>query len=68
MFQKDNNCDITVVNQHGFKQKRSKGANAIELQTIIVRAAYDDKFVLVSSLELSAAFETINIDLLIKGK
>ena len=65
-IQTENNCDITGANQHGFKKQRSTSTLAMELQSIISRALDDDKYVLMSSLDLSSAFDIVNINLLIK--
>jgi hypothetical protein len=65
-IQSDNNCDLTGVNQHGFKQKRSTSTLATEIQSIISRALDGNKIVLMSSLDLTAAFDVVNIDLLLK--
>ena len=61
-----NECDITGINQHGFKQNRSTSTLAIEIQSIISRALDDSRYVIMSSLDLSAAFDVVNIDLLMK--
>jgi hypothetical protein len=37
------------------------------LQSIIARALENDKYVLVSSLDLSSAFDLVNVNLLLKG-
>ena len=65
-LQNENNCDLTGNNQHGFKRKRSTSTLSMELQSLIARALDEDKFVLLSSLDLSAAFDIVNIDLLLK--
>ena len=65
-IQVDNKCDITGINQHGFKRKRSTSTLTLHLQSIIGRALNEDKFVLVASLNLSAAFDIVNTNLLIK--
>ena len=65
-IQSENDCDLMGLNQHGFKQKRSTSTIATELQSIIARALDENKIVLMSSLDLSAAFDVVNIDLLIK--
>jgi hypothetical protein len=61
-----NNCDITGINQHGFKKGKSTATISLTLQSQIARAIDDDKFVLMSSLDLSAAFDVVNIELLLK--
>ena len=65
-IQDENKCDFTGRNQHGFKQKRSTCTLSIELQNLIARALDEDKLVLLASLDLSSAFDIVNVDLLIK--
>ena len=65
-LQDSNNVDITGVDQHGFKKGRGTSTLSIQLQSLIARALNEGEFVLVSSLDLSAAFDLVNIDLLIK--
>jgi hypothetical protein len=48
------------------KRGHSTTTNSIELQSMISRALDDDKFVLVASLDLSSAYDVVNIKLLIK--
>ena len=65
-IQDDNECDITGTNQHGFKRNRSTTTLSLELQAIIARALDEDNYVLVSSIDLSSAFDVVNIKLLLK--
>ena len=65
-IQEENNCDITGSNQHGFKRNKSTSTLSLELQSIIARALDEDNFVLVASLDLSSAFDIVNVNLLIK--
>jgi hypothetical protein len=66
-IQDENKCDFTGRNQHSFKHKRRSTCTlSIELQNLIVKALDEDKQVLLASLDLSAAFDIVNIDLLIK--
>ena len=65
-IQDENNCDITGLNQHGFKRGRSTCTLSIEIQNLIARALDEDKTVLLASLDLSAAFDIVNISLLLK--
>ena len=57
--------DITGKHQHGFKKNRGTASLAIQLQSIIARALDEDNYVAMASLDLSAAFDVVNIDLLI---
>ena len=65
-IQDTNNCDITGINQHGFKKNKSTSTLSLEIQNLISRALDEDKLVLLASLDLSAAFDVVNIELLIK--
>jgi hypothetical protein len=61
-----NRVDFTGVNQHRFKKSRSTSTLLIELQPLIVRAFNNDQFGITASLDLSLAFDLINIKLLLK--
>ena len=61
-----NNLDFTGRQQHGFKKKKSTLTAGILLQSLIARAADNNNYVLMASLDLSAAFDIVNVDLLIK--
>ena len=61
-----NKIDLTRNGQHGFKKNRSTMTLSLELQSIIARALDNDEHVLVASLDLSSAFDVVNIELLLK--
>ena len=61
-----NLLDLTGKQQHGFKKIKSTATAGRLLQSIISRATDDDCFVLMASLDLSAAFDLVNIELLMK--
>ena len=61
-----NNADLTGKQQHGFKKSKSTTTLALQLQSLIARALDDDNYVLMASLDLSAAFDVVNIGLLMK--
>jgi hypothetical protein len=65
-IQEENNCDLTGINQHGFKRNHSTSTFLIEIQNLIARALDEDKMVLLPSLDLSAAFYIVNFSLLLK--
>jgi endonuclease/exonuclease/phosphatase family metal-dependent hydrolase len=65
-IQEECSVDITGHDQHGFKKGRSTSTLAITLQSILARALDEGKYGLVSSLDLSSAFDVVNIDLLLK--
>ena len=61
-----NKLDLTGKQQHGFKRNRSTATAATLLQSIISRAADGDCYAVMASLDLSAAFDLVNVELLIK--
>jgi hypothetical protein len=65
-IQDQNDVDITKKGQHGLKRNRSTLTLSAELLSMISRSLDNDNFVLVSSLDLSSAFDVVNTDLLIK--
>jgi hypothetical protein len=64
-IQELNNVDITGKQLHGFKQGKSTLTLGLTLQSIITRAMDDDNYVLMVSLDLSKAFDVVNIALLL---
>ena len=62
----ESKIDLTGNQQHGFKKNKSTTTLALQLQSLIARALDDDNYVLMASLDLSAAFDVVNIDLLMK--
>ena len=58
--------DLTGKPQHGFKQKRSTTTAPLTLQSLLAKALDGDNYALMASLDLSSAFDVVNIDLLIK--
>jgi hypothetical protein len=48
------------------KKGRSTSTLSVTLQSITARALYEGKYGLVSSLDLSSAFDVVNKDLLLK--
>jgi hypothetical protein len=66
-IQKASHIDLTGENQHGFKKNWSTlTLFSTEIQSQIVRAMDNDEYALLTSLDLSAAFDLVNIDLLMK--
>jgi hypothetical protein len=55
-IQDQNKVDMTRKGQHGFKKRRITSTLSVELQSVISRA----------SLDLSSAFDVVNINLLLK--
>ena len=64
-IQKEQNVDITGVEQHGFKSQKSTATASLIIQSIISRALNSGNFALMASIDLSAAFDLVNVDLLI---
>ena len=62
---KENNVDLTGNNQHGFKKERSTITAGLAIQSEIARELDSDNFTAMSSLDLSAAFDLVNLDLLL---
>ena len=60
------NVDLSGKQQHGFKKNRSTATLGLQIQSLIARAMDEDNYVLMASIDLSTAFDVVNIDLLIK--
>ena len=58
------NVDLTGNKQHGFKRRRSTSTAGLELQSEITRALDSNQYTLMASLDLSSAFDIVNIELL----
>ena len=58
--------DLTGKQQHGFKRGKSTASLALQIQSLIARALDEDNYVVMASIDLSAAFDVVNIDLLMK--
>ena len=58
--------DLSGKQQHGFKKTKSTATLGLQIQSLIARALDDSNFVLMASVDLSAAFDVVNIDLLIE--
>ena len=65
-IQDDCKVDITNKNQHGFKKGRSNLTLELEIQSMIARALDDDSYAVMANLDLSAAFDVVDINLLLK--
>ena len=61
----DNDLDLTGENQHGFKKGRSTITASLTLQSKLSRALDEGDFAAMGSLDLSAAFDLVNQDLLL---
>ena len=63
-IEKENAVDFSGPTQHGFKKGRSTVTAALELQNQIAKAMDEDFFVAVASMDLSAAFDVLDVELL----
>ena len=61
-----NKIDLTGKPQHGFKNKHSTTTAGMQIQYLIARALDDDEYALMASLDLSSAFDVVNVELLLK--
>ena len=65
-FEQLQKVDLTGKSQHGFKAKHSTLTAGLKIQSLISRAVDDDMSALMASLDLSSAFDVVNVELLIK--
>ena len=65
-LEETNNLDFTCKQQHGFKKNKSTATAGLLLQSLIVHATDTNNYALMASLDLSAAFDLVNVGLLIK--
>ena len=61
-----NNVTLTGKPQHGFKKSHSTATLGLTLQSLIATALDNNDFALMASLDLSAAFDVVNTELLCK--
>ena len=64
--EKNKQLDLSGITQHGFKKNRSTITASLELQNQIAKAMDEDNYVAVASMDLSAAFDVIDVNLLLK--
>ena len=62
----ENGVDLTGLMQHGFKKGRSTVTALKQMQSQIAKGMDQNEYVAVGSLDLSAAFDVVNVDLLLK--
>ena len=60
------NVDLSGKQQHGFKKSKSTATLGLQLQSLIARALDERNYVLMGSIDLSAAFDVVNVDLLLR--
>ena len=61
-----NGVDLTGKEQHGFKKGKGTATAGLLLQSLVSRALDNDNYVAMASIDLSAAFDVVDIGLLIK--
>jgi hypothetical protein len=61
-----NKVDLTGKPQHGFKKKHSTATASLTIQTLLAGAIDGDNYALMASLDLSSAFDVVNVELLLK--
>ena len=64
-IEEQNLIDLTNKSQHGFKRNRSTNSAALLLQSVLASALDEGNYAIMASLDLSAAFDVVNIKLLI---
>ena len=62
----ESGVDITGNCKHGFKQKRSTAMVSLTLQSVLSHALKNNNYSKLASIELSVAFNVVNINLLLK--
>ena len=65
-IQVQNDIDLTHKSQHGFKKKHSTNTAGLLLQSVLARSLDEGNIALMASLDLSSAFDVVNIRLLLK--
>ena len=65
-IEKDCNIDITNNSQHGFKKNRSTATAGLTIQSVLSHALDNNEYSMMASIDLSAAFDVVNIGLLLK--
>ena len=59
-------CDLTGNFQHGFKKERSTETACLEVQSKIAQACDTGDFVVMAGIDMSAAFDVVDHDILMK--
>ena len=65
-IEKENNCSLTGISQHGFKKEHSTCTLGLTVQSVLAHALDENNYALMASLDLSAAFDVVNVKLLLK--
>jgi endonuclease/exonuclease/phosphatase family metal-dependent hydrolase len=64
-IEEESGTSLTGTNQHGFKKERSTITASVDIQSRVAALMDQDQYVAVASLDLSAAFDVVNVDLLL---
>ena len=64
IMEDETKTDLTGEYQHGFKRKHSTKTAGMEIQSALARALEQGKFAAMASLDLSSAFDLVNVKLL----
>ena len=62
----ERSVDLTNENQHGFKRGKSTMTAGLSIQSALARALDVGEFALLANLDLSSAFDVVNVQLLLK--
>ena len=65
-IEKENNCSLTGKSQHGFKKGHSTCTLGLTVQSVLTHALDENNYALMASLDLSSAFDVVNVKLLLK--
>jgi hypothetical protein len=61
------NVDFTGNSQHGFKKHRSTATAGLTVQSLLARALDNNDYACTSRLDLSAAFDVVNLNFLLNA-
>ena len=61
-----NNISLTGKSQHEFKKLHSTATLGLTLQSLIANTFDENNYIFMARLDLSAAFDIVNIELLVK--
>ena len=66
VLETQNKVDLTGKPQHGFLKKHSTATASFIIQSLLARSLDDDNFALMASLDLSSAFDVVDVKLLLE--
>jgi hypothetical protein len=64
-IEEESSTSLTGTNQHGFKKERSTITASVDIQSRVAALMDQDQYLPVASLDFSAAFDVVNVDLLL---